>query len=71
MKGVSNELKKYSGKVDRQILQIMLEDEANKQRDIGNDEYRQGFSDGWERATEYYEAMLETYFGVIDAGKDL
>ena len=56
---VSNELRKCSGKVERQIIQIMLEDEANKQRDIGNDEYRQGFREGWERATEYYEAMLE------------
>lgn len=46
-------------KLQRQLLQIVIEDEANKQRDSGNDDYRQGYRDGWEKATEYFEAMLQ------------
>ena len=46
-------------KLQRQLLQIVIEDEANKQRDSGSDDYWRGYRDGWEKATEYFEAMLQ------------
>lgn len=57
--------------LERQVLRILIEDEANQQRNLGGEDYRQGYRDGWEKATEYYEAMMETYGITRAIQKDL